>query len=700
MINGTLSDEIKTETSKDGGNVKFTGLKAGIYYLKETKVADGYLPSNSIYTVEVTNSADGNSATAVLKNSKGKAIDVIYNQKYENVVETEKTAQLVNWDERTYNITLNASSKAQDILETDPVEVVLVLDTSGSMHFRSTLQPYSNCTVANLEGEGPYYYVAPTDAATMYRVYKSGDKWYYIDDSKWDYTKNTGNGTIIPKESKDGLDLSNSFQFYTTNDDNDRFYYLKKAATEFTNELESLSADSKVALVPFNKTVESDNVLELQKVGSNLSEINTAIQNMQTSGGTNQYLGLDEAKSLLIGDKNKENLKRYVILLTDGCPNGSTYKELEDSANALKNETGATLMTIGVGMGGSNTHLNTAKGKLNEIASDNNGTKYAYTVEEANQLSSIFRSILQSVAGVPVANVTVKDYIDSRFDVIESTVPDGGTVGKDDKGTYVIWQNETIGVATGSSSGWKKTFQVKAKPEYIGGNDVTTNGNGSGVFVGDKKIASFGRPTVNVKVDFNIGSNETVIFKGDDLRDHFTDTVASAITKLEPTTGVEEYTTTGDVTISTKWYTDEACTTETEITKEAIQKAKPTADTVYYAKVTVTPKTDGSTSKDNSIGDGKADGGYYKVDSAGVAKTGTYTVKVVSGQIQITKKIDVAFDENKSFTFEIKKGNELIATAIAEIQKDSTYAKVKYTRADGVDSQILTMRFLIQMVTG
>lgn len=648
--NNKLSDKVTTVKSENGGQVKITGLKAGTYYLKETKTADGYMPSDTIYTIEVTNNSDGKTATAVLKNAKGKIINTIYNQKYETSVETGKTAQLVDWDKRTYNITLNASSKTQVVTAADPIEVVMVFDTSGSMHFRSTLQEYKTCKVGELKGNGPYYYVTSDTAATMYRVYKSGSSWYYIDDSYWNYSSNTGNGnqTKITNSSR-VLNTSGSYQFYTTNDGNDRFYYLKKAATEFTTELASLSEESKVALITFNKSAKQ--VLGLQEVGSNLSKINNSIQNETTAGGTSQYLGLNLAKDLLNNDANKDDLKRYVILLTDGCPNGSTYEQLVDSATSLKNKTGATLMTVGVGMGGSNTYLKEAEYYLKQIASkDTNNTPYAYTVD-ANQLSNIFGSILQSViGGVPVPNATVKDYIDPRFDVDETSVEKaGGIVGTDSKGTYVIWTGQTIGVANGKTPGWTKTFQVKAKAEYIGGNDVTTNGDGSGVIVDDKLI-EFEKPKVNVKVDFNISKDETVIFKGDDLSKHFTETVASGITKLISTTG-KDYTMLDDVNISIGWFTDKDCTIPT--TEEVIRSAKPTADTVYYAKVTVKPKTDGTASKDNSIGDGKAKEGYYRVDPNGVTKTGTYSVKVVSGAIQIEKKLGSPAVGNEVFKFRV-----------------------------------------------
>ena len=221
--------------------------------------------------------------------------------------------------------------------------------------------------------------------------------------------------------------------------------------------------------------------------------------------------------------------------------------------------------------------------------------------------------------------------------------------------TTITWANTEIpgkkdsGNSDIEKAGWHKEIFIKAKDQYIGGNDVPTNGDGSGIDV-DNNHAKFPQPTVNVKVDFNIGKDKTVIFKGDPLSQYFANDIANGITKLVSTTG-SEYTMLGDVNVSTKWYTDAACEHETTI--EAIQAEKPAADTVYYAKVTVTPQRDGSASSANSVGDKQTTGGYYKVDSAGVARTGTYTVKVVSGAIQIEKQLETEAAKNETFTFEI-----------------------------------------------
>ena len=627
-----------------------------VIILKETKVAAGYLPSTSIYTIEVTTNADGASASAVLKNPSGKQVGVIYNQKYENAIETGKTAKLDNWNDRTYDITLNASSKAQDVTEADPVEVVLVLDKSGSMKFTGSLEFYKECKVSELKGTGPYYYITSDKQANVYRVYRNSNTstWYCIrDDNSGDYYR---------------MDTK-SYKFYTAKESYDRLYYLKQAATQFTTKLASLSEESKVALVTFNSSATKD--LDLTEVGSNLSTINNRINAIKADGGTRQNVGLDQAQVIL--KASNSGLKRYVILLTDGCPYDVDYSTLQTAATNLKNNTKATLITVGVGMGGENTYLQTAAEELQKMASkDSNGNPYAYTVE-SNQLSGTFESILQNVVNnIPITNATVKDYIDPRFEVDESTVTAaGGTVGTDSNGTYVIWNNQTISAKNGSTPGWTKTFKVKAKDEYIGGNDVTTNGSGSGVIV-DDKLVKFEQPTVNVKVDFNIDKAETVIFKGDELSKYFTDGVANGITKLVSTTGTE-YTMLGDVNVLTEWYTDKDCTQGT--TEKAIREAKPTADTVYYAKVTVTPKSDGSKSSANSKGD-KTNGDYYKVDSTGVAKTGTYTVKVVSGAIQIEKQLETAAAKDETFKFRITttdaKGFEPVEVSITITAGETT----------------------------
>ena len=159
------------------------------------------------------------------------------------------------------------------------------------------------------------------------------------DSSYWDYST----GKLINGKKQT---LSNDTrQYYTTSDSHNRFYYLKKAATEFTTKLAETSADSKLALVTFNKKATTE--FEFQSVGTKLDYITNTINSLTTSGGTHQNEGLDKAYNILNNDKNEQNLTRYVVLLTDGCPNGVTYDQVTSSVADIKT-TGAKLITIDV----------------------------------------------------------------------------------------------------------------------------------------------------------------------------------------------------------------------------------------------------------------------------------------------------------------------------------------------------------------
>lgn len=590
-----------------------------------------------------------------------------------------KSAQLVNWEDRTYNITLNASSMMEEIKAANPVDVVLVFDRSGSMNFRSSLTPYGNYKVSNLKGSGPYYYVTSDEAATMYRVWKSGKNWHYLDDS------DTGDGTKITEKSKI-LNTKDTYKFYTDGDEgHDRFYYLKQAATQFTTELAQISPQSRVALVSFAKYATEDfSMAELS--GANLNSLNSTINGLETSGGTNQGNGLTTAASIL--DKNQSGHKQYVVLLTDGCPNGSTYSEFEAAANNVKsitntNGVNTTLMTVGVGLV-DNEQLLYAKSQLRAYASvDGNGNPYSYGADSASQLVGIFKSILKSItAKAPIEAVDVIDYIDPRFDLTndakrELEADPNVELTKDENGcvTCIKWINQTVPEAGAGSAGWSTTFKVKAKDSFIGGNNITTNGAGSGVVV-KGKLLEFEQPTVNVRVNININDKEVTIYKGDPVP-----TEKSILKQIFDTENTITSYKDGKVDVSKvnwKWYKDPACTVETSV--DEMTATEPNEKTVYYLKVTYDAGAPSEESNANSTLDGTT---YIACGENHIEELiGTYTVRVIKGQIEITKKVDVAPTTDKTFTFNVTKdgvtyGEPLTVTVKANTTVGEATAKLE-----------------------
>lgn len=612
-------------------------------------------------SVTYTNTKTGNPATEDYQ----KPVVQVDVKVIEGDIKTGKTAKVNNWDDRTYNITLNATSTLKEISSVavaKPIEIVFVFDTSGSMLFRSSLTPSVYGKKAKLDTNQVYYYMDSDDKATMYRVTYQNGKWYSIDDSY------EGLGSELSDVNR---------QYYTTSDSHDRFYYLKQAATEFTTKLAEKSADSKLALVTFNQ--EADTKFKFKSVGTELSYINSTINSLTTRGGTHQNEGLDNAFDILNKDKNEQNLTRYVVLLTDGCPNGITYDDVNSSVAKIKT-TGAKLITIGVGLDSSNEGLKKARTKLTEYADDG----MAYMADNAASLSSIFDQILRYTTNpnekdINATGVTVTDYIDSRFELPQSTIDSlrtrygndveikaPGEAGNTTDMWLIIWKNQTVNHASTDAdgttiAGWSTTFTVKAKDSYIGDNNVTTNGSGSGVSY-DGNTTPFPQPTVNVKSQLKVDDNSVTIYKGDHIP---TDKdILNQLFNKSDTTSYTEGTVNEDdfKKLSVEWYSDPECTIP--ITTTEMAAITPDTTKAYYLKVTYetsdpTDESNANTTKDGppyiSGGTEQTTVAVNKNDSN--KKYGTYTVNVINGEIQIIKNLAAGSNakDGDQFTFMITK---------------------------------------------
>lgn len=658
------SVEVKSD---ENGFVTFNDLKEGVEYtLTEESVPGNYIAETTIWTVKLERDSS-NTLKAVLYNNDtklGTDADGTYhivNYKPEELVnqsvESNKTVSLQDWNQRTYKIDLTASSKVtQSTTVSVPFDIVMVLDVSGSM--KDPFYEYSKYT-GELSTRKSYY--IKTSSGIYEKIeHHNGNEWYYYDTYKENYV-------IVTQGSTD---------IFTKKESEKKLTALKNAATSFVDNVATKNPDNRISVVTFaksSKIKKSDDKKWLLRTGDSVETIKSWISKLSAGGTTNSAAGLDSAVNVFDSKNSgkwedvtqKTGRQKMVVFLTDGVPTTSSTFSTTVAQNAKNNATrleqqGAVIYSLGI-FDSASSYGYISGGTVKQIDDYMKGVassdeKYM-TADSVSSLNGLFDSITNSM---PVSvKATVTDVIDSRFELTEvsraALIADGATIQDSDGFTRITWANTEIpgkkdsGKSDVERAGWHKEIFIKAKDQYIGGNDVPTNGVGSGIDVGNNH-AEFPQPTVNVKVDFNIGKDETVIFKGDELSHYFTDVVANGITKLVSTTG-SEYTMLGDVNVSTKWYTDAACENETTI--EAIQAAKPAADTVYYAKVTVTPRTDGSASSANSVGDGQATGGYYKVDPAGIAKTGTYTVKVVSGAIQIEKQLETKAAKEETFTFSI-----------------------------------------------
>ena len=650
-----LTTSPRTIRSDENGTVTLSNLSYGeVYYLKETKAPSGYVAGNTVYKVVVESQGGTTTAKMFAVGDKDEtAVTAVPNAKAN--WEQSKTAQLVDWNARTYDITLSASSLVKTAETTErPVDVSLVIDTSGSMRWDASYELIGSKKVSELDTSKTYYYL-------------KNDKWYELVYSSNNGRWYTGRAEFSEATSK-VKDTSTYTVYQKKNGEKTRIQAVKDAAIAFVNNLRTTSPNSRVSVTGFSDSVTPDTELLCVGEGSDYNQIISAINRLGSEGGTYQHLGLNAAKRKLDASPTAD---KYVVLLADGASSSAT--NAEESAKAVKNA-GIKLMTIGVGL------TETTQKWLATLSS---GEGYSFNASSTQEINQAFAFVSQTIEDtLPISGAVVRDYIDPRFELVTADIAAmGGEIKTDETTgqTYIEWNNAVIGKkGTDGTPGWNKTIRVKAKDAYIGGNDVVTNGPKSGITVGtdDRK---FNQPTVNVKVDFNVNNGEKTIFKGDKPGDYIDEAKLNEVTKLKSTTGTE-YTMLDDVTITTKWFKDADCTKE--ISKNDILNTALTEETVYYAKVTVTPKSDGKASAANSIGDKNGnctqDGKkYYAVDSNGVTKKdGTYTIKLVSGAINITKKLENATNTDKEFNFTITRTdvtpNQEIATVKVTVAASQT----------------------------
>lgn len=709
------------------GKVIFRSLRKGTYYLKETQAPDGYVRSTETWTVEVTKKSD-TEVSVTLKDSSGKSVEdnQIVNQTQEELInssmEYNKTATVKDWNQRTYdiNITAASTSTSSTVIERDSeADIMMVFDMSGSMNedgSRSTVGRFDNVK-DSLDTTKVYYYNTKKINASI-----SGNTYYsnpmiYID-GEWQYYNGSEWTTPSNSDAKVRNGWSYSYSYGDVSTWNSRITALKEAAIAFIKDTSAKSENSKIGITTFDgsrRGVARGNIIQgISIVGKSPSDMIRAISKITADGRTSPQKGLELAKTQLESVKDDE-LKKYVILFTDGAPSDrNDTSETEANINDLKRQK-ATIFTVALSSDG----LEVPGSKKNNIewmkglATDE---KHAFNVSDASGLGSIFKTIQETIThNIAITNATITDVIDPRFVIINDTnntiitnedlaegktitLKNGGVVSLNENGYQVVtWNKQTIpNKAEGKQ--WSNTITVRAKDEYIGGNNVPTN------VAPDSKIttgygnAILPQPKVNVKSDLVVNNNKKTIFYGDTVPT--TKDVINAlfntsepqgyVTQLDGTKKLVTYTKGADgETINSdefelKWYEDEKCTKEILEEKMAQVKPEPESKT-YYLKVTY---------KNKGLISGKGDGTLTAHNSQDEddkkREYGVYTIHIIAGQIQITKELESTAKEAVTFNFDVKKGKDKIATATARIEAGQAKATITFALEKNADAQINT----------
>lgn len=443
-----------------------------------------------------------------------------------------------------------------------PVDIVLVLDVSGSM--KDYMETYS------ISPGGTYYYYAGSYSGYKRAYYCSSCEGWFTREHVYSHR---GDTQLTPKTSAESLGI----QFYS---DVTKMDNLKTAVNGFIDSVAKKSPDSSIAIVKFagnkldtvgNDTYEkglytynySQIVQELTPVNTGASSLKTAVSGLIAAGTTLANYGMEHAQTII--NRAKDNgRQKVVVMFTDGEPNGiekvsGFEKEVANSAiNTSKSikDAGATVYTIGCfgsldadKKANVDTYMDYVSSNYPNATSMTSGgakadpANYYKTVSSAADLNNIFQDISHTVGGTTVtlgSTSVLRDVISDSFklpagaDKSSIKAYSVDCLDKNSDGSY-SWQdksawtaispenieltdnNKTInvtsfdyadnwvdqyGVNGSQSHGKKLVVQIPIVPETTAYGDCDTNGPASGIYAtgvdGEEPVQTFPSPKVYI----------------------------------------------------------------------------------------------------------------------------------------------------------------------------------------------------------
>lgn len=353
-----------------------------------------------------------------------------------------------------------ATGSTTTTTSTEPVDIILVLDVSGSMKDNIS-DEYDYHETYSISTSGTYYY-KDTNGQYQQAYYCDGKYWDWGTESHhtpgWyseDHQNNFGNcrgetGTRLTPKSSSADTVGTQFYTYSKLTKMDA---LKTAVNGFIDSVAAKSADSQIAIVKFagdkKNTVGNDTYQEngymynYSQIVSNLTPAGTGAATLKgyvnaftAAGATAADYGMQHAQTIITGAAN-DGRKKVVVMFTDGDPtHGNSFDNsvanAAISASKAVKDTGATVYTIGCfgGTPGSNVtnYMNYVSSNYpNATSMTNAGTKasdnFYKTVGSTADLDAIFQEISQTAGGATLtlgSQTVLKDVVSEYFDLPEN----------------------------------------------------------------------------------------------------------------------------------------------------------------------------------------------------------------------------------------------------------------------------------------
>ena len=432
---------------------------------------------------------------------------------------------------------LNMEAYASNVVTTEskttPLDIVLVLDASGSMEKELSGGGWQYNEVYNLKTHTDYWIFTGQGSPRQvsYDNDNNHNQWYYDYYGYGGYKREY----VTPKTSAEDTERDH-VQFYTLEhvDSVTKWKALETAVNNFLNSvqaqneaIEGTKNDHRVALVKFAGDKENevgndtywDNEYNYTQIvnglTSNIFTVKRNLGDISPGGATSADYGLEHAQTVL--SKSRNDAEKVVVFFTDGEPNhgngfdGSVAEEAIEKANDMKDD-GVTIYTVGV-FAGASTDLTSESSRMNrymhaissnypdatgygdrelgERATDSN---YYFTAEDADGLNSVFQQIFEDIHSLqvyPDTDAELTDTLSKYFNF-----PDG--INKEDvTAQYVPVNVETGEFDENRSQGANVKVTFAGDTISITGFNYVENAvtektvDGETVYSGGKLVVSF-----------------------------------------------------------------------------------------------------------------------------------------------------------------------------------------------------------------
>ena len=367
------------------------------------------------------------------------------------------TKGVVTNSDGSYDLVLEAfaTGTSQVTTVSKPLDIVLVLDVSGSMDDNTTTRTYTaqaskGYSYHDIESARTQYYYK--DSNDQYYPVYAGYKWHLFDSDEYYLYYRIGYrdyriGTVTDRNQPIYTGVLYTADTKTAK----KLDSMKAAAKNFVNTVAADAAannvDHKIAVVKFagKKSDRSGNdtyqegrytynysqiVVDLTEAKTGAATLKGKIDALKAAGATQANFGMELAKGLLT--TTSADRQKVVVLFTDGEP--TTYQNFENavangaiSAAKTMKDAGTVIYTVGMIANPSNNVENflnyTSSNYPDAVSMENPGNKadgsnYSIIVTDGSNLDDVFQRIAsEAVSSAASADETslLKDTLSPYF---------------------------------------------------------------------------------------------------------------------------------------------------------------------------------------------------------------------------------------------------------------------------------------------